>query len=163
MDVHSIDILLIEDNMNDGMLAQHVFHKQNMADQVHVVRDGAEALEYIFCTGAYAERLLVNPKLILLDLTLPLESGIEVLRQIRGDVRTRLIPVVVLSSSNEERDVFETYSLGANSYIVKPADFDQFSRIAKQLAYYWLLLNRQPIVVKSQSSPNAPELASLTR
>ncbi len=156
MELRTLDILIVEDNTNDGMLAQHVFHRQNMADQVHVVRDGAEALEYIFCTGAYDGRQFINPKLILLDLSLPLVSGLEVLKQIRRDLRTRLIPVVVLSSSNEERDIFESYSLGANSYIVKPVDFDQFSRVAKQLAYYWLLFNRQPNAVNSSLPPNSP-------
>ena len=141
---NGVEILLVEDNPNDEMLALHAFKKQNIANKVHVVRDGAEALEYIFCTGAYADRRIENPKVILLDLKLPLVDGIEVLRQIRSDPRTRLIPVVMLTSSSEERDIVETYQLGVNSYIVKPVDFEQFSEVAKHLGYYWLLLNRQP-------------------
>ena len=121
-----------------------------------MVRDGAEALEYIFCTGAYADRTIENPKVILLDLKLPLVDGIEVLRQIRSDPRTRLIPVVVLTSSSEDRDVIETYELGVNSYIVKPVDFDQFNEVAKHLGYYWLLLNRQPLFRQWIVSPQRP-------
>ena len=108
----------------------------NLAKNVHVVRDGAEALEYVFCTGAYAGRTTENPKVILLDLKLPLVDGIEVLRQIRGDPRTRSIPVVMLTSSSEERDVIETYQLGVNSYIVKPVDFEQFNEVVQQLANF---------------------------
>ena len=141
---HDIEILLIEDNPNDEMLALHAFRKQKIANHVHVVRDGAEALEYIFCTGAYANRSIENPKVILLDLKLPLVDGIQVLRAIRSDPRTRTIPVVMLTASNEERDVVETYALGVNSYIVKPVDFEQFSETARQLGYYWLLINKQP-------------------
>jgi two-component system response regulator len=141
-------------------LALHTFKRQKIANDVHVVRDGAEALEYIFCTGAFAERTIENPKVILLDLKLPKVDGIEVLRQIRNDPRTRFVPVVVLTSSNEERDVVETYALGVNSYIVKPVDFEQFNEVARHLGYYWLLLNRQPAAVHVSSPPLTPELAS---
>jgi len=144
MSEDGVEILLVEDNPNDEALALHAFKRQNIANDVYVVRDGAEALEYIFCTGAYAHRKIENPKVILLDLKLPLVDGIEVLRQIRSDPRTKLIPVVVLTSSSEQRDVVETYKLGVNSYIVKPVDFEQFNEVAKHLGYYWLLLNRQP-------------------
>jgi two-component system response regulator len=147
-----VEILMVEDNADDEMLALHAFKRNNIANKVYVVRDGAEALEFIFCTGAYAERRIENPKLILLDLKLPLVDGIEVLRRIRSDPRTRMVPVVMLTSSSEERDIVETYTLGVNSYIVKPVDFDQFNEVAKHLGYYWLLLNRQPAVV-SESSP----------
>jgi two-component system response regulator len=140
----NIEILLVEDNPNDEMLALHAFKKHNLANKVHVVRDGAEALEFIFCTGAYAERPLLNPKVILLDKKLPLVDGMEVLRQIRSDPRTRLIPVVMLTSSAEDRDIIESYQLGVNSYIVKPINFEQFSETARQLGYYWLLINQQP-------------------
>jgi two-component system, response regulator len=157
---HGIEILLVEDNPNDEMLAMHAFKRQKIVNEVHVVRDGAEALEYIFCTGAYAERTIENPKVILLDLKLPLVDGIEVLRRIRSDPRTRLVPVVVLTSSNEERDVVETYALGVNSYIVKPVDFEQFNGVAKALGYYWLLLNSQPASVNGSSPPIAPVLVS---
>ena len=150
-----VEILLVEDNPNDEMLAMHAFEKQKIVNNVFVVRDGAEALEYIFCSGEYAHRSIQNPRLILLDLKLPLVDGIEVLRQIRSDPRTRLIPVVVLTSSAEERDIVETYQLGVNSYIVKPVDFEQFNEVAKHLGYYWLLLNRQPIATNS----SLPEVA----
>ena len=139
-----IEILLVEDNPNDEMLALHAFKKHNLANKVYVVRDGAEALEFVFCTGAYAERRFENPRVILLDKKLPLVDGMEVLRQIRADPRTRLIPVVMLTSSAEDRDIIESYQLGVNSYIVKPVDFEQFSETARQLGYYWLLINQQP-------------------
>jgi two-component system response regulator len=157
---NDVEILLVEDNPNDEILALHAFKRQNIANNIHVVRDGAEALEYIFCTGAYAERRIENPKVILLDLKLPLVDGIEVLRQIRSDPRTRLIPVVVLTSSNEERDIVETYELGVNSYIVKPVDFEQFNEVAKHLGYYWLLLNRQPTSVNGSSPETISRLVS---
>jgi two-component system response regulator len=144
IDSHSVEILLVEDNPNDEMLALHAFKRQKISNSVQVVRDGAEALDYVFCTGAYADRRIENPQVILLDLKLPKVDGIEVLRQIRGNPRTRAIPVVVLTSSSEERDIVETYKLGVNSYIVKPVDFEQFNEVAKHLSYYWLLLNRQP-------------------
>jgi two-component system response regulator len=140
----SVEILLVEDNSNDEMLALHAFRKHDLANKVHVVRDGAEALEFVFCTGAYAERPSENPRVILLDKKLPLVDGMEVLRQIRTDSRTRLIPVVMLTSSSEDRDIIDSYGLGVNSYIVKPVDFEQFSETARQLGYYWLLINKQP-------------------
>ena len=140
----AVEILLVEDNPNDEMLALHAFAKHDLADKVHVVRDGEEALEFIFCTGAYAGRDFVHPRVILLDKKLPLLDGMEVLAEIRKDPRTRLIPVVMLTSSAEERDVIESYKLGVNSYIVKPVDFDQFSEVVRQLGFYWLLLNHTP-------------------
>ncbi len=159
---HGVEILLVEDNPNDEMLALHAFKRQKIVNDVFVVRDGAEALEYIFCTGAYAERTIENPKMILLDLKLPLVDGIEVLRRIRSDPRTRLIPVVVLTSSSEERDIVETYELGVNSYIVKPVDFEQFNEVARHLGYYWLLLNRQPAPGSGSSPLMTPALVSST-
>src|SRR5579862_2416367 len=145
MSENSVEILLVEDNPNDEMLALHAFKKHNLANKVHVVRDGAEALEFIFCTGAYAKRHFANPRVILLDKKLPMVDGMEVLRQIRADPRTHLVPVVMLTSSAEERDMIESYKLGVNSYIVKPVDFEQFSETARQLGYYWLLLNQLPV------------------
>ena len=139
-----VEILLVEDNPNDELLALHAFKRHNLANRIHVVRDGAEALEFVHCTGAYADRRFENPRLILLDKKLPLVDGMEVLRQIRADPRTRLVPVVMLTTSAEERDIIESYKLGVNSYIVKPVDFEQFSETARQLGYYWLLVNRQP-------------------
>jgi two-component system, response regulator len=155
-----VEILLVEDNANDEMLALHAFKRQKIANKVHVVRDGAEALDYVFCTGAYSNRRIENPKVILLDLKLPKVDGIEVLRLIRSDPRTRLVPVVVLTSSNEECDVTETYKLGVNSYIVKPVDFEQFNEVAKHLGYYWLLLNRQPTSVNGSSPETIPSSVS---
>jgi two-component system response regulator len=140
----SVEILLVEDNPNDEMLAMHAFKKHNLANKIHVVRDGAEALEFVFRTGAYAQRPCENPRLILLDKKLPLVDGMEVLRQIRADPRTRLIPIVMLTSSAEDRDIAESYELGVNSFIVKPVDFEQFSETTRQLGYYWLLINKQP-------------------
>jgi two-component system response regulator len=140
-----VEILLVEDNPNDVKLALHAFKTHNLANRIQVVRDGAEALEFIFCTDRYADRSIENgPKVVLLDLKLPLVDGLEVLRQIKADERTRMIPVVVLTSSREERDIVESYQLGVNSYIVKPVDFDQFMAAVKDLGYYWLLLNQSP-------------------
>jgi len=141
---NDVEILLVEDNPNDELLAMHAFTRQKIANSIQVVRDGAEALDFVFCNGEYADRKIENPKVILLDLKLPKVDGIEVLRQIRADPRTRLTPVVVLTSSSEQRDIIEAYKLGVNSYIVKPVDFEQFNEVAKYLGYYWLLLNRQP-------------------
>jgi two-component system response regulator len=145
-----VQILLVEDNPNDVKLALHAFKKHNLANHIHLARDGAEALEFIFCTGAHAHRQIVNgPKVILLDLKLPLVDGIEVLRRVKADSRTQKIPVVVLTSSHEERDIVESYRLGVNSYIVKPVDFDQFTESVRQLGFYWLLLNQAPVMGKS--------------
>jgi two-component system response regulator len=155
-----VDILMVEDNPNDEMLALHAFKRNKIANKVYVVRDGAEALEFIFCTGAYAERTVENPKVILLDLKLPLVDGIEVLRQVRRHPRTQTVPVVMLTSSSEERDVVETYKLGVNSYIVKPVDFEQFNEVARHLGYYWLLLNRQPAAVSGSPPPMTSTLVS---
>ncbi len=146
MTANGVEILLVEDNPNDVKLAMHAFKTHHIANHVHVVRDGAEALEFIFCTGRYADRNFENgPKMILLDLKLPLVDGIEVLRRTKADPRTRSIPVVVMTSSREDRDIVESYKLGVNSYIVKPVDFGQFTDAVKQLGYYWLLLNQAPV------------------
>jgi two-component system response regulator len=145
MSDHQVQNLLVEDNPNDIKLTLHAFKLHNLANDIHVVRDGAEALEFIFGTDRYAGRsLATGPKLILLDLKLPLVDGIEVLRQIKSDEQTRMIPVVVMTSSNEERDMVESYQLGVNSYIRKPVDFNRFTDAVRQLGYYWLLLNEVP-------------------
>ncbi len=156
----SVEILLVEDNPNDEMLAMHAFRKQNLANNIHVVRDGAEALDFVFCTGGYANRTAENPRVILLDLKLPLIDGLDVLRRIRSNPLTRFIPVVVLTSSSEERDLVESYKLGVNSYIVKPVDFEQFNEVARHLGYYWLLLNKQPRSVNESSSETTLQPAS---
>jgi two-component system response regulator len=137
----------VEDNPNDVKLTLHVLKQNNLTSRIHVVRDGAEALEYIFGTGAYAGRNVNDhPKVILLDLKLSKVDGLEVLRRVKADPRTRVIPVVVLTSSREERDIVESYKLGINSYITKPVDFGQFAEAVRQLGMYWLLLNQPPVI-----------------
>ena len=135
-------ILLVEDNPDDVLLTKRAFKKSNILNELVVARDGVEALDYLFGTGAYKDRdMSVMPVVILLDLNLPKIDGIEILRRLRADDRTKLIPVVVLTSSKEQKDLIESYSLGANSYIRKPVDFDQFINAVRQLALYWVLLN----------------------
>ena len=141
-----VEILLVEDNPHDAELTLYALKKYNVANHIEVARDGAEALDYVFCTGAYAHRRIENgPKVVLLDLKLPKVDGLEVLRRIKADPRTRTIPVVVLTSSREERDIVESYQLGVNSYIVKPVDFEQFTQAVRQLGLYWMLLNQSPV------------------
>lgn len=141
-----VDILLVEDSPADVELTLRTFRQHNLSNRIHVVRDGAEALDYVFCTGSYADaRSIENqPRVILLDLKLPLVDGLEVLKKIKADERTRHTPVVVLTSSREERDIVDSYNLGVNSYIVKPVDFDQFTESVRNLGLYWLLLNQPP-------------------
>lgn len=142
---NQVEILLVEDNPNDVELTLRALKKHHLTNKVHVVRDGAEALEYIFATGAYASRAINhNPRVILLDLKLPKVDGLEVLRRVKSDERTKVIPVVVLTSSKEERDLVESYKLGANSYITKPVDFESFVEAVAELGLYWLLLNQPP-------------------
>ena len=145
MTENAIEILLVEDNPDDVELTLHALKEQNITNHIEVVRDGAEALDFIFCTGQYEHRSMENaPKLILLDLKLPRVDGLEVLEKIKSDPRTKAIPVVILTSSREERDIVESYKLGVNSYITKPVDFEQFSEAVRQLGLYWLLLNEPP-------------------
>ena len=142
---NTVEILLAEDNPDDVELTLHALRKNNLSNTIEVVRDGAEALEFIYATGAYADRKTKDaPKLILLDLKLPKVDGLEVLRRVKSDSSTMTIPVVVLTSSDAERDIVESYQLGVNSYIQKPVDFEQFSDAIRQLGLYWLLLNRPP-------------------
>ena len=138
-------ILLVEDNPDDEMLTLRALKKNNIVNEVIVVRDGAEALEYLFGTGQYVKRdLSIMPAVILLDLKLPKVDGLEVLRRMRADDRTRRLPVVVLTSSKEEQDIVSSYDRGANSYVHKPVDFDKFTQAVGQLGLYWLLLNELP-------------------
>ena len=140
-------ILLVEDNPDDELLAIRALKKNNIMNEVVVARDGVEALDYLFGTGAYAGRdMSVMPQVILLDLKLPKIDGLEVLRRLRDDERTKLLPVVVLTSSKEELDLTTSYSLGANSYIRKPVDFVRFTEAIKQLGLYWLVLNESPLI-----------------
>jgi two-component system response regulator len=139
------EILLVEDNRDDEMLTLRALKRNNIANEIVVARDGAEALDYLFAVGEYAGRDTgTMPQVVLLDLKLPKVDGLEVLRRIRADKRTRILPVVVLTSSDEERDIVESYSLGANSYIRKPVDFGQFVETIRQLGLYWLVLNQAP-------------------
>lgn len=138
-------ILLVEDNPDDVKLTLRALKKSNVLNEVVVAQDGAEALDYLFCTGKHCDRdINKRPQVILLDLKMPKVDGLEVLRRIRSDERTRLLPVVILTTSSEERDKIESYRLGANSYVRKPVDFNQFTEAAKQLGLYWLLLNEVP-------------------
>ncbi len=143
--VEDAEILLVEDNPNDVELTLRALQKQNLDNKVFVVRDGAEALDYIFATGSFASRKIeARPRVVFLDLKLPKVDGIEVLRKIKSDERTRNVPVVMLTSSQEERDVTESYRLGVNSYIVKPVDFSSFAQAVGELGVYWNRLNRIP-------------------
>ena len=138
-------ILLVEDNPDDEVLTLRGLMKNNIGNHLVVVRDGAEALDFLFCTGAYAEREITDlPQIILLDLNLPKIDGLEVLRRIRENEITQLLPVVILTSSKEEQDIINGYKLGANSYVRKPVDFNQFVEAVHQLGLYWLVLNEMP-------------------
>lgn len=142
MAAQAVDILLVEDNPDDAQLTLHVFQKYNISNRLQVVEDGAEALDFLFHSGPYVDQ--EPPRVILLDLKLPKVSGFEVLRQIRSDPRTCMIPIVVLTSSREDVDIEKCYELGVNSYVVKPVDFAQFSESVRQLGLYWLVLNQSP-------------------
>ncbi len=145
-DTNAVEILLVEDNPNDAELALRALKKNNLANHVAVVTDGEEALDFVFARGKYVHRKVEEgPRIILLDLKLPKVDGLEVLRAIKGDPRTKIIPIIVLTSSKEEKDVVEGYKLGANSYILKPVDFDKFVDAVRDIGYYWLLLNQSPI------------------
>ena len=145
-------IFLVEDNANDEALTLRALRKSQIANEVVVARDGAEALDYLFARGVYASRDPRDlPEIVLLDLNLPKMGGLEVLRRIRADERTKLLPVIMLTSSNEDSDLVSGYKNGANSYVVKPVDFTQFSEAVRQLGMYWLVINKRPPTSTSPS------------
>jgi CheY-like chemotaxis protein len=140
-----VEILLVEDNPRDLELALHALEKAKLTNHIHIACDGAEALDFIFCRGPHSGREIENgPRVILLDLKLPKVDGLEVLKRIKGDPRTQMIPVVVLTSSKEQRDIVESYRLGVNSYIVKPVNFERFAAAVQELGFFWMLLNEPP-------------------
>jgi len=148
MNDSEVEILLVEDNRSDLEIALRALGEHGLCSRVNVARDGEEALDFIFCRGRHANRRgKALPRVVLLDLKLPLVDGLEVLTAIRADARTRHLPVVVLTSSTEERDVVDSYALGVNSYINKPVDFDQFKKAMQTIGMYWLALNRSPLPV----------------
>ena len=145
MSVQEVEILLVEDNPSDAELTLHALRKNKLANRIQLARDGEEALDFLFCRSAFSDRTFdLLPRLILLDLKLPKVDGLEVLRQVKSDERTKMVPVVILTGSKEERDLVASYQLGVNSYIQKPVDFGQFAEVARQLGLYWLLVNQPP-------------------
>ncbi len=153
MNSGGLDILLVEDNQDDMDLALHALKQEKLANRILVARDGEEALDFLFCRGAFANRSFDHPpKLVLLDLKLPKVDGMEVLRQVKSNPRTKTIPIVIMTSSKEERDLVASYNLGANSYIQKPVDFDQFRKTVKSVGLYWLVTN-QPVPVNGAHQP----------
>jgi two-component system, response regulator len=147
MTQRQIEILLVEDNPDDVELTLHALRKENLANSIHVARDGEEALAFLFCNGIHKDRSFEQPpRLVLLDLKLPKVDGMEVLKRLKADPRTKTIPVVILTSSKEERDLMNGYGLGANSYIQKPVDFEQFRDTIKNVGLYWLVINQIPVV-----------------
>ncbi len=145
--VEQTEVLLAEDNPADVELILRAFEKHKLANKVYVAKDGVEALDFVFCTGAYKVRDIRRPpKVVILDLKLPKVNGKEVLRRIKADERTKIIPVVIMTSSQEESDVFESYNLGVNSYIVKPVDFEKFADTIRELGMYWVFINKPPVI-----------------
>jgi CheY-like chemotaxis protein len=146
MESNEVEILLVEDNPNDAELAIRALKTHNLANKLVWLKDGVEALDFIFAQGPYADRSIEDiPKVVLLDLKLPRVNGLEVLEKVKSDKRTRTIPIVVLTSSSEERDIVTSYNLGVNSYILKPVDFDKFVEAVKEVGIYWLLMNKLPL------------------
>src|SRR5258705_5324256 len=143
-EIQQVEILLVEDNKTDAELTIRALKKNNLANNLIWLKDGAEALDFVFCTGNYLGRDNSLPKLILLDLKLPKVDGIEVLGRLKADARTKMIPVVMVTSSAEERDIVESYKLGVNSYLVKPVDFNQFIDVVSQAGMYWAVMNKAP-------------------
>lgn len=143
--MNEVEVLLVEDNPSDAELTMRALKKHHLANKLYHVKNGADAIDFLFSQGVYTDRRVENgPKVVLLDLKLPKVDGIEVLRQIKSDQRTKLIPVVVMTSSREDRDLTECYKLGVNGYVVKPVEFEDFARAVSQLGLYWLLINETP-------------------
>ena len=158
MNTHEVEILLVEDDPNDVELTLLALRKNKLANKIHVARDGEEALDFLFCRGAHAGRNVdEQPRLILLDLKLPKVNGLEVLKEIKADPRTRPVPVVVMTSSREQRDMLEGYELGVNSYIQKPIDFEHFQHLIRDLGYYWLVVNHS---LPAEAFPSIPPKAT---
>jgi two-component system, response regulator len=156
MNSDGLDILLVEDSQDDVDLALHALRRGSLANNILVIGDGEQALDFVFCRGAYTERSFDHPpKLMLLDLKLPKVNGIEVLKQVKSDPRNKVIPVVIMTSSKEERDLVASYDLGANSYIQKPVDFEQFRETVKTVGLYWLVINEPPIMGHSKPAAGA--------
>jgi two-component system, response regulator len=144
-EVHSVDILLVEDSLQDIELALHALRREKLANHIEICRDGEEALDFLFCRERHSERKFhVPPRLVLLDLKLPKVDGLEVLRQTKGDPRTKAIPIVIMTSSREERDMAKGYKLGVNAYIQKPINFEEFRQIVNQIGLFWMVINRSP-------------------
>jgi CheY-like chemotaxis protein len=147
MNSDEVDILLVDDSQDDLDLTLHSLRAEKLANRVFIARDGEEALEFLFCSGPHKQRSFEHPpKLVLLDLKLPKVDGMQVLKQVKNDPRTRTIPVVLMTSSREERDMVNGYNLGVNSYLQKPVDFEQFRKMVKLLGLYWLVTNQPPVV-----------------
>jgi len=144
---NGVEILLVEDNSADAELTLHALRKSKLANEIRRVRDGEEALDFLFCRGTFSDRSMANaPRLVLLDLKLPKVNGFQVLREVKSDPRTKAIPIIILTASKEERDLIDGYHLGVNSYIQKPVDFSEFQDVVRQLGMYWLLVNSSPPV-----------------
>jgi CheY-like chemotaxis protein len=158
-----VDILLVEDSQDDIDLALYALHQGKLANSIFVVRDGEEALDFIFCRGAYSDRSFDHPpKLVLLDLKMPRVDGLQVLREVKSDSRTKTIPVVIMTSSKEERDLIEGYNAGANSFIQKPVDFEQFRETVKTLGMYWLVVNQRPVNQELRIAPQPATTIGVT-
>lgn len=152
-----VDILLVEDNASDAELTVRELRRHKFANRIHVIDDGADALDFIFCRGAYEGRSFVHPpKVILLDMKLPRVDGLEILRQIKSDPRTRAIPVVIMTSSSEQKDVIESYHLGVNAFIQKPVDFAEFRRVIENVGMFWLAINKAPPLEVYGTAANVP-------